>query len=46
MRDFPTIQADREVEQIQNMFNMDEEQTLLHTPLIDTDQVRQSINTT
>ena len=39
MRDCLTTQADREVEQ---MFNMDEEQT----PLIDTDQVRQSINTT
>ena len=36
-------QTDREVEQIQQMFNMDEEQTLLQTPLIDVDQVRQSI---
>ena len=34
------------VEQIQQMFNMDGEQTLLQMPLIDTDQVRQSINTT
>ena len=39
-------QADREVEQIQQMFNMDEDQTLLQMPLIDTDQVRQNINTT
>ena len=28
------------------MYDMDEEQTLLQTPLLDTDQVRQSINTT
>ena len=42
-RDCPTTQADREVEQIQQMFNMDEDQTILHMPLIDTDQVRQSI---
>ena len=28
------------------MFNIDKEQTLLQTPLIDTDQVRQSINIT
>ena len=45
-RDCTTTQADREVEQIQQMFNMDEEQTLLQMTLIDTDQVRQSINTT
>ena len=46
MRDCPTAQADRDVEQIQQMFNMDEQQTLLQASLIDTDQVRQSINTT
>ena len=40
------MQADREVEQIQQMFNMDEEQTLLQTSLIDTNPVRQSVNTT
>ena len=39
------MQADREVEQIQPMFNMDKEQTLLQTPSIDTNQDRQSINT-
>ena len=33
-----------EVEQIQQMFNMDEDQTLLQMPLIDVDQVRQSIS--
>ena len=43
-RDCPTTQADGEVEQIQQMFNMDEEQMLLQMPLIDTAQVRQSIN--
>ena len=45
MRDCPTMQADREIEQIQQMFNMDEEQTLLWMPLIDANQVRQSVNT-
>ena len=39
-------QADREVEQIQQMFNMDEDQTILQTPLMDVDQVRQSISPT
>ena len=39
--DCPTTQADREVEQIQQMFNMDEEQTLLQMPLIDKNHVRQ-----
>ena len=42
MRDCPTMQVDREVEQ---MLNMDEEQTLLQMPLIDTNQVRRSVNT-
>ena len=45
MRDCMTMQADREIEHIQQMFNVDEEQTLLQTPLIDTNQDRQSINT-
>ena len=45
MRDCLMMQADREEEQIQQMFNMDEEQTLLQMPLIDTNQVRQSVNT-
>ena len=35
-------QADREVEQIQEMYNIDEDQTILQMPLIDIDQVRQS----
>ena len=38
-------QAEREVEQIQQMFNMEEEQTLLQMPLMDTNQARQSVNT-
>ena len=40
------MQVDREVEQIQQMFNMDEDQTLLQMPLIDVDQVRQSVSPT
>ena len=36
----------REVEQIKQMFNMDKEQTLLQMLLIDTGQVRQSVNIT
>ena len=45
MRDCLTMQGDREAEQIQQMFNADEEQTLLQTPLIDTNQARQSGST-
>ena len=37
-------QADREVEQIQQMFNVDTDQTLLQMLLIDVDQVRQSMS--
>ena len=37
-RDCPTRQGSREAEQIQQMFNMDEDQTILQTPLMDTDQ--------
>ena len=44
MRNCPTTQASREVEQIQQMFNMDEDQTILQTPLMDVDQVRQTIS--
>ena len=42
-RDCPTMQANREVEQIQQMFNMGKDQTLLQMPLIDIDQFKQSI---
>ena len=37
-RECPTRQASRETEQIQQMFNMDEDQTILQTPLMDTDE--------
>ena len=43
-RDCPTRQTSREAEQIQQMFNMDEDQTLLQTPLMDTDQDKQTIS--
>ena len=45
-RDCPTTQTDREVEQIQQLFNMDKDQTLLQMPLMDVDQVRQSVSLT
>ena len=40
----PTRHASREAEQIQQMFNMDIDQILLQTPLIDTDQDEQIIS--
>ena len=40
----PTRQASREAEQMQQMFNIDEDQTLLQTPLIYTDQDKQTIS--
>ena len=42
-RECPTRQASRETEQIQQMFNMDEDQTILQTPLIDTDEEQLNI---
>ena len=42
--DCSTKQASREAEQIKQMFNMDEDQTLLQTPLMDTDQDKQTIS--
>ena len=45
-RDYPATQVDREVEQIQQVFNMDKNQTILQTPLMDIDQVRQIISPT
>ena len=44
MRDCPMTQASREVEQIQQMFNTDKDQTILQTPLMDVGQVRQIIS--
>ena len=38
------MQANREVKQIQEMFNMDENQTILQTPLMDIDQDRQTVS--
>ena len=38
------MQANREAEQIQQMFNMDEDQTILQTPLMDVDQDRWTIS--
>ena len=35
-RECPTGQASRETEQIQQIFNMDEDQTILQTSLMDT----------
>ena len=43
-RDCPTRQASREAEPIQQMLNMDEDETLLQTPLMDTDQDEQIIS--
>ena len=42
-RECPTRQVNREAEQIQQMFNMDEYQTILQTPLMDTDEDEQPI---
>ena len=44
MRDCPTRQASREVEQIQQLFNMDKDQTILQYSLMDTDQDEQTIS--
>ena len=42
-RECPTRQANREAEQIQQMFNMYEDQRILQTPLMDTDEDEQTI---
>ena len=42
--DLPTTQANREAKQIQQMFNIDEEQTILQTPLMDIDQDGQTLS--
>ena len=44
IRDCPMMQGNRKAEQIQQMFNMDKDQTILQTPLMDVDQVGQSIS--
>ena len=43
MRECPTRQENRETEQIQKMFNMDEDQTILQTPLMDTEEDEMTI---
>ena len=43
-RDCLTIQTNREAEQIQQMFSMDEHQTILLTPLMDVDEDGQTIS--
>ena len=43
-RDCPTRQACRDPEQIQQMLYMDKDQTILQTPLMDTDQDGQTIS--
>ena len=42
-RECPTRQVSRETEQIQQMFNMDKDQTLLQTSLMDTDEDKLTI---
>ena len=42
-RECPNRQASRETEQIQQMFNMDEDQTILKNPLMDTDEEQLTI---
>ena len=43
MRDCPTRQASRDIEQMQQMFNINKDQTILQSPLMDTDQHEQTI---
>ena len=42
-RECPTRQESREMEQIQHMFNMDEDQTILQTPLTYTEEDEMTI---
>ena len=42
-RECLTRHVSREVKQIQQMFNMDKDQTMLQTPVMDTDIVKQTI---
>ena len=43
VRECPTRQESRETEQIQQMFNMDKDQTILQTPLTDTEEDKMTI---
>ena len=42
-RECPTRQESREAEQIQQMFNMDEDQKILQAPLTDTEEDKMTI---
>ena len=46
MRECLTRQESREIEQIQQMFSLDDEQTILQTPLMDTDNDEMTITPT
>ena len=43
MRECPTRQENREIEQIQQLFNMNKGQTILQTPLTDTEEDKMTI---
>ena len=45
-RDCPTRQENRETEQIQQMFSLDNDQTILHTTLINTEDDVKMITST
>ena len=45
-RECPTRQESRETEQIQQMFNMDKDQTILQTPVTDTEEDKMTITPT
>ena len=45
-RECPTRQASRETEQIQQIFNIDEDQTILQTSLMETDKEELTITST
>ena len=45
-RECPNRQASRKTEQIQQIFNMDKDQTIIQTPLLDTDEEQLTITLT
>ena len=45
-RECLTRKASRETEQIQQMYNMDEDQTILQTPLMDIDEEQLTVTST
>ena len=44
VRECPTRQEKRDTEQMQQMFNMDEDQTIIQTPLMDTEEDKMDYN--